>query len=154
MKVLVCGSRTWDRSDFVAERLGQLPPGAVVVHGKCPKGADLHAALHCTALGIKQLPYPANWKRDGRKAAGPIRNRRMLNENPDIALVIAFWDGASTGTKDMTDEASKRGIPVEVWIRHEDGIARTLSGTCAACDCQQPCADHTPDQFAAAGVLF
>lgn len=113
MKVLVCGSRGWDRPDLVGARLSRLPPGSVVVHGKCPEGADLHAALHCVALGIEQKPYPADWKRYGR-SAGHKRNAQMLDENPDVELVLAFWDGTSSGTAGMLDLAKRRGIPTEV----------------------------------------
>lgn len=116
MKILVCGSRSWDRPDLVGERLARLPAGTIVVHGACPEGADLHAALHCVALGLEQRPYPADWKRFGR-SAGHKRNAQMLDENPDVELVLAFWDGASRGTKGMLDLAEKRRIPREVTKR-------------------------------------
>lgn len=113
MKILVCGSRGWDRPDLVGERLARLPAATVVVHGACPEGADLHCALHCVALGIEQRPYPADWKRYGR-SAGHKRNAQMLDENPDVELVLAFWDGASRGTKGMLDLAWERGVTREV----------------------------------------
>lgn len=116
MKVLVCGSRGWDRPDLVGARLARLPAGTVVVHGACPEGADLHCALHCVALGIEQRPYPANWKRYGR-SAGHKRNAQMLDENPDVELVLAFWDGTSSGTRGMLDLAKRRSVPVEVVMR-------------------------------------
>jgi hypothetical protein len=44
------------------------------------------------------------------KAAGPIRNQRMIDEGkPD--LVIAFPGGR--GTADMVSRAKKAGIPVQ-----------------------------------------
>lgn len=52
--------------------------------------------------------FPADWHRDG-KAAGPIRNRRMLLEGmPD--LVVAFPGGR--GTADMVRRARAAGIEV------------------------------------------
>lgn len=59
--------------------------------------------------------YPADWKRYGR-AAGPIRNRQMLEEGkPD--LIIAFHSNLaeSRGTANMVKIARKAGIEVRVF---------------------------------------
>ena len=114
MKVLVCGSRGWDRPDLVGRRLAQLPEGTTIIHGKCPKGADLHAALHLRTLGFNEIACPADWKRHGKRA-GHIRNVEMLDHEP--VLVIAFWDGESAGTRDMIDAARGRSIAVEIHKR-------------------------------------
>lgn len=58
-------------------------------------------------LGFWVEDFPADWERNGR-AAGPIRNRQMLDGKPD--LVIAFPGGK--GTADMVAEAKRRGIAV------------------------------------------
>jgi DNA-binding MurR/RpiR family transcriptional regulator len=60
---------------------------------------------------FEHLSYPADWEAYG-KAAGPIRNQRMLDEGkPD--LVIAFSDLPTTsGTYDMIKRAKAAGIPV------------------------------------------
>jgi hypothetical protein len=57
--------------------------------------------------------FPADWNRFG-PAAGPIRNRLMLDENPD--LVIAFHSDLSNsrGTADTVTEARSRKITAEV----------------------------------------
>jgi hypothetical protein len=53
--------------------------------------------------------YVAQWKKHGR-AAGPIRNQRMLDEGkPD--LVVAFPGGR--GTADMIRRAERAGVPVQ-----------------------------------------
>ena len=114
MRVLVCGSRGWNRPDLVGRRLAQLPERTTIIHGKCPKGADLHAALHLRTLGFQEIACPADWKRHGHDA-GRIRNGEMLDLEPE--LVIAFWDGASPGTRDMIDQARRRGVEVEVHKR-------------------------------------
>jgi hypothetical protein len=64
-------------------------------------------------LGLEVRKYPAKWHTYG-KAAGPIRNREMLKENPE--LVIAFHDDIknSKGTKDMVTIAQKAGITVVI----------------------------------------
>ncbi len=109
MRVLVTGSRDWSQHVILKQRLAELPRGSSIIHGRTR--ADMAAGVAARALGIPETPYPADWSGKG-KAAGIIRNRQMLDEKPD--LVLAFWDGRSTGTKHTIDEAKRRGIPVEV----------------------------------------
>ncbi len=110
MLVLVCGSRSWSNPVLIRDRLRELPRGARIIHGGA-RGADTMAALYARALGIPETSYPARWREQGKRA-GIIRNIEMLDQKPD--LVLAFWDGASTGTGHTVSEANKRGIPVEV----------------------------------------
>jgi hypothetical protein len=93
------------------EVLSCLPEGTIVIHGGAG-GADRMAGSLAVKLGLgTPIVYPAKWREQGR-AAGHIRNRLMLDqEQPD--LVIAFWDGESPGTKGMIDEVKRRGI--ELW---------------------------------------
>jgi hypothetical protein len=62
--------------------------------------------------GYAVQAYPADWEVHGN-AAGPIRNRLMLDRNPD--RVLAFHKNQSRGTQDTIDEARRRGIPVTVY---------------------------------------
>lgn len=116
MKVLVCGSRTYDRIVVIGARLSQLPRGSEIIHGGA-RGADQLAAQAAHILGIPEKAYPADWRGKGKRA-GIIRNLEMLDQKPD--LVLAFWDGESTGTKHTIDEARKRGIPVEIALWYSD----------------------------------
>ena len=54
--------------------------------------------------------YRADWETHGR-AAGPIRNRKMAE---NASALIALWDGASRGTKNMIETAQKKGLLVYV----------------------------------------
>lgn len=110
LKVLVTGSRDWNQHVLLKRRLAELPSGSSIIHGGA-RGADQSAAQAARSLGIPETAYPADWRGKGR-AAGIVRNLAMLDTKPD--LVLAFWDGRSTGTKHTIDEARKRGIPVEV----------------------------------------
>lgn len=124
MIVVVCGSRAWADGAAIQRRLSALP-GAhediTIIHGACSRkdpatgaeiSADMLAAREARQLGFKVDPYPANWLLHGRRAAGPIRNRQMLDRCPD--LVLAFQRNGSRGTQDCVDEARRRGIAVEV----------------------------------------
>jgi hypothetical protein len=109
-RVLVCGSRDWQDIHAIRMRLVKLPPSSEILHGDAP-GADTIAKWLAEDFGFTVRAFPADWKTHD-KAAGPIRNRLMLDENPD--LVIAFHRNGSRGTADTIAEARRRGIEVEV----------------------------------------
>lgn len=113
MRVLVCGSRHFDDEALMrAVMIDEGPrfPGDVLIHGDA-KGADkLSEKFICSYVKVER--YPADWNKHG-KAAGPIRNKQMLEEGkPD--LVIAFLAPNSKGTKNMIEQAEKTGIPVRI----------------------------------------
>lgn len=116
MRVLVCGSREWTDRTWIRLRLACLLPAdpaaeePTIVHGDA-RGADRIAGEIATDLGFWVETHPADWSRHG-KAAGPIRNREMLDSG--IHLVLAFVRGESRGTRDCIKAAQERGIPVEV----------------------------------------
>lgn len=116
MKVLICGDRNWTDIKLIRKRLCKLPVGSMLIHGAAP-GADSLAAIIGDSLGFAVLAFSAEWEKLG-KAAGPIRNKTMLAELPD--LVIAFHDDMtkSKGTKDCISQATKKGIKVEI-IGHD-----------------------------------
>jgi hypothetical protein len=111
MVILVTGDRNWTKahSDVVLEVLQDFQDeNPIVVHGAA-KGVDLLAARIAEGLGYEVHPHPAQWDKY-HKAAGPIRNREMLEENPN--LVFAFHDDivASKGTRNMVNQAVEAGI--------------------------------------------
>jgi hypothetical protein len=115
MRVIVCGSRDWTDEQVIYGRLLQLPDSSVVITGGC-RGADAIAAdlVHTSSLlALSSETFPADWKTHG-KAAGPIRNRHMLDAGCD--LVIAFHPDieSSKGTKHMVDIAGTAGVSVEI----------------------------------------
>lgn len=107
MRVLFCGGRTFDDIARVRAAFDAVKPTFVITGGAT--GADDIADGVAAARGIARVVFPANWEGDG-KAAGPIRNARMLKEGrPD--LVVAFDGGR--GTADMISKAKAAGVPVE-----------------------------------------
>ncbi|MBP0440637.1 DUF2493 domain-containing protein [Tianweitania sediminis] len=106
-RVLVCGGRDYDNRDYVHQILDALDSVEVIIEGGAT-GADLAAASWATFSRKHIETFPADWKTHG-KAAGPIRNQRMIDEGkPD--LVIAFPGGR--GTADMIRRAEAASIPV------------------------------------------
>jgi SLOG family YspA-like protein len=113
MVCLVTGDRWWSDYQFILSTVREWHKYVTItllVHGAC-RGADLMGERAAEYIGIPTAVHPANWDRDGL-AAGPIRNRQMLIEHPDIELVLGFHDNirVSKGTKDMMLVASNRGI--------------------------------------------
>lgn len=121
LRVLVCGSRNWESPEVVNEcldRLNQLFDVSAVIHGAC-RGADTTGMLWARSAGKTECAYPADWKTHGR-AAGPIRNQKMLAEGrPEV--VLAFHDDleGSKGTKDMVRRALSVGLAV--WLMDSTG---------------------------------
>lgn len=121
--VLVCGSRSYSRFDTIFKALKRTGP-FYIVQGAAP-GADTHAKHAALMLGIPFKEYKAEWERFG-KAAGFMRNTRMLEDNPQITQVWAFVTRGklydSRGTLDMVGQALQRGLPVRLydeskWLR-------------------------------------
>ncbi|HSV08541.1 MAG TPA: SLOG family protein [Candidatus Binatus sp.] len=110
MKVLVCGSRSWTSEHEIRSVLREFDRGTIVVHGGA-RGADQLAGVVARSLGMEVREHRPRYDRYPGALAPLIRNRHMLDtEKPD--LVIAFWDGHSSGTRHCIDEAHKRNIPV------------------------------------------
>ena len=110
VKVLVCGGRDFKDEKFAFQKLDELHAKhdfTCLVHGDA-RGADMLAKRWAQQEGVKQLPYPAEWDKHGKRA-GPIRNAEMLKlEQPD--LVVAFPGGK--GTQHMVEISRTAGIPV------------------------------------------
>jgi hypothetical protein len=79
----------------------------MIIHGGA-EGADALASAWAFQRCIPCLSVPANWGEHG-KAAGPIRNRKMLEYVVDG--VVAFPGGA--GTADLVAQAT--AADVKVW---------------------------------------
>lgn len=111
MKVLVCGGRDYADEIFLFIALDSIHkeiPITTLIHGAA-RGADTMAASWAWSRKIKVIAYPADWEHNG-SSAGPLRNQKMLDENKDLDLVIAFPGGV--GTRDMINRAEKDGIKV------------------------------------------
>lgn len=121
MKLIVTGSRDWVDSFQIRCALDIFTAYKgypnTLVHGDCPSGADFIADQiamegndqYSTSWNI--VRYPADWDRYGR-AAGPIRNELMIDENLDANYVLAFPLGESRGTRHCMGYAQSKGLTV------------------------------------------
>lgn len=115
-RILITGSRYWGDArtinGAILEHIEGLDPREVtVVHGSAP-GADSLAAYAAECYVTNVEAYPADWRTHG-KAAGPIRNQKMVDLGADVCL--AFPEAGSRGTWDCVKRAKAAGIPVRIY---------------------------------------
>ena len=114
-RILVTGSRDWKGSQgirVIMRALRKEPSKSELIEGEAD-GVDKMSRLVAECLGWRIYPVRADWKRYGL-AAGPIRNREMLDMNPDYVYAFHSDIKKSKGTRDCIQEAKKRGIPGEL----------------------------------------
>lgn len=108
MKVAVVGSRGLTVSDLEK----YLPAGVTEIVSGGAKGIDACAKQYAISSGIKLTEYLPKYEKYGRTA--PLKRNIQIIDYAD--LVVAFWDGASHGTKFVIDNCKRRGIPVKVFV--------------------------------------
>jgi hypothetical protein len=109
-RVLVCGGRGYDNRKLLFDVLDvahAANPIELLIHGDAT-GADAMAHEWAQDKGLVCSEFRAAWREHG-KAAGPMRNQRMLDEGKPH-LVIAFPGGR--GTNDMIQKAYSAKVPV------------------------------------------
>jgi hypothetical protein len=116
MKILVCGDRNWTNIEVIEKYLID-PEISSILCGGAP-GADTIAESIASTLGKPVKVFMADWSAYG-KAAGPIRNIKMLDENPDKVLVFHNNFYYSKGSKHCAAEAIRRNIPVYLISEYE-----------------------------------
>jgi hypothetical protein len=134
LRVVATSSRTWEpgNPDHVAIvdaalrallRMLRLVPGwdspgdITIVHGAAD-GGDMLIDRRARGQGMRTEPHPLysqDWDRVGR-AAGPLRNIAMLDDERGCAYVLALRRGGETskGTSQCMSEARRRGLPLLV----------------------------------------
>lgn len=103
-KYIIAGTRDFTDFDLLEKVLKEFKIGEIVCGGA--RGADLLGKEYGEKYNIPIKMFPANWERYGKRA-GHLRNTEMA-EYADA--LIAFWDGESTGTNHMINEAQRRKL--------------------------------------------
>jgi hypothetical protein len=110
VKTIIAGMRDFTNYTEVARAI-KLSGFAIseVVSGLAP-GVDHSGEIWAADNEIPVMGFKADWNAHG-KAAGPMRNRQMAQY---AEALVAVWDGKSRGTKNMIDEANKRGLRIYI----------------------------------------
>ena len=122
-RIIVCGGVDFNDYDYLKNQLDRLRAyyeDIKLVSGHA-RGADTLAERYAAERDIPIQVFPAEWKKYG-KAAGPMRNRAMLEyANEETAVVAAFWDGQSRGTGNMIKQAKAAGAECHVYSYEQEG---------------------------------
>jgi len=119
MRVIITGGRTYDDYEKMYAAIADF--GVTEIAHGCARGADTLANTVAHFQDIPCMRFPAEWALHNR-AAGPIRNQRMLDMfKPDA--VMAFKGGR--GTSDMVSRAVAAGVRVIDVDYTEDGARNT-----------------------------
>ncbi len=114
-RVIIAGTRSFNDYELLRDSCNNLlsekqRTHTVVVISGTARGADQMGERYAKERGFQLRRFPADWEQYG-KSAGHIRNAKMA-DNADA--LIAFWDGESKGTKNMINNARRKGLAVRV----------------------------------------
>ena len=112
MKVAIVGSRHFAAPDRVVDYVRSLSPRASIITGSA-SGVDAAATKAAREKGIPVQVMPASFEElaDAGKAAA--RNQRLVDA---CDVLVAFWDGASKGTRATVERALDSGKEVHDYV--------------------------------------
>lgn len=112
MRVAVVGSRFFTDYDYVKsslDKISEVDKITVIVSGGA-RGADSLGERYARENGIEFVLFAADWNKHG-KAAGPIRNKQLIEEGKP-EMVVAFKPGK--GTMNTIGHAERNNIEVVI----------------------------------------
>lgn len=113
MKVAVVGSRTLrdvDLSEYI-------PPDATEIITGGAYGIDTLAERYAASRGIPVRVFRPNYEMLGKLA--PLARNDQIVDAAD--MVVAVWDGVSTGTRYTISRAQRLNKPVKIYVIKRDG---------------------------------
>lgn len=121
-KMIIAGSRSIDESLWVYSKVNQLTDGGAsfgmyeVITGGA-EGVDSYGETWAEEKSClyTEFPYPSQLGSFG----GPRRNKAMASYVGEDGMLIAIWDGESSGTENMIEEALAHGLDVHVKQVHD-----------------------------------
>ena len=106
-RLAIVGSRAFKDPRMLADRMEPMKPGCVISGGA--DGADRLGIAWARRNGIETLEF----KPQHKKYKHPYHHRnRLIAEACDV--LVAFWNGRSSGTKYTIEYARRIGKPVIV----------------------------------------
>jgi len=112
VKVAIVGSRRFADPERVREYVQSLPPRASIITGSA-SGVDAAATKAARAKGIPVQVLPASFDELADASKSAARNQRLVDA---CDVLVAFWDGASKGTRATVERALDSGKEVHVFV--------------------------------------
>ena len=116
MKVIIAGGRDFNNYSLLEKEVDRILTGITdieVVSGAA-RGADNLGTVYARQHGYAVRTFIADWELYG-KSAGFARNGDMAAYAKGDGMLIAFWDGKSSGTRHMINIAKSTGLIVHVF---------------------------------------
>ncbi|SFH76130.1 Protein of unknown function [Pseudobutyrivibrio sp. OR37] len=117
-RIIIAGGRDFNNKVLFSEEVNKIVKelgidNIEIISGHS-SGADSLAELYAKKHNISLKIFPAEWKKYG-KAAGPIRNKQMLDYSlEEQSVLIAFWNGRSKGTRNMIERAKNEKTDIRI----------------------------------------
>lgn len=112
MRVAIVGSRRFASPARVTDYVRSLPKGSSIVTGSA-SGVDSAATRAAREAGIPVQVLPASFEEMSDPGRAAVRNQRLIDA---CDVLVAFWDGASQGTRATVDRALDSGKEVHVFV--------------------------------------
>lgn len=122
-RVIVTGARDWNPvgiARLIVESLYQKHKHLTIIQGEA-SGVDSTFKAVAREYDIAIVGYPADWDAY-KKAAGPIRNKRMVDSGADLCIAVHYNLDSSKGTKGCVALARASGIPVVIIKSMDDAM--------------------------------
>jgi len=120
VRVAIVGSRRYSEPSRVTEYVNALPPKASIITGSA-SGVDAAATRAARAKGIPVQVIPASFEELANVSMSAARNQRLIDA---CDVLVAFWDGTSTGTRVTIDRALDSGKEVHVFVGTFAGLSK------------------------------
>jgi predicted Rossmann fold nucleotide-binding protein DprA/Smf involved in DNA uptake len=112
MRVAIVGSRHFSAPARVTDYVMSLPKGASIITGSA-SGVDAAATRAARERGIPVQVMPASFDELADATKSSARNQRLVDA---CDVLVAFWDGASKGTRTTVERALDSGKEVHVFV--------------------------------------
>ena len=112
MRIAIVGSRHFPELGRVEEHVRNLPEGTTLVTGSA-SGVDAAATRAARARNLPLVRLAASFQEGSEPRLAAQRNQRLVDE---ADVLIAFWDGSSTGTRQTVNRALDAGKEVHVFV--------------------------------------
>ena len=112
MRVAIVGSRHFPDLGRVEAYVETLPQGTRLVTGSA-SGVDAAATRSARRRGLAVQVVGAGFEEARDAGLARARNQRLVD---GCDVLVAFWDGTSTGTRATVDRALDSGRDVQVFV--------------------------------------